>query len=283
MVKKFISLRPLPTQGTGSKGVWKVRAHWKKWAAAVVIAAVLVAGSCFIFLAGRGRVSAPAFSVGDTWSWAGTTQAADNENITTFTRVDSVTGKHTRLGRECLIFRSVGAENAGYSLDYHYTQADGWYTAGSESFLDNLKMGEMTPAGPILSIEFPLEVGKKWVDITAVSGYDNTLGLKSMNLQVISNGEVLSVGAVTVPAGTFQAYEIKFTTLLNGAGRATVENQELTAQILTTITGTRWYSDTVKNFVKTTSDTTTMTTVLWETTTIKTHAEMELTGYSLGG
>ena len=85
----------------------------------------------------------------------------------------------------------------------------------------------------------------------------------------------------TAPAGAFQAYKIEFTTLLSGTGQVTVGGQELTAQVSTTVTETRWYSDSVKNFVKATSDTTTMVTVIGQTATTKTHAERELTSYSL--
>lgn len=266
---------------TSDKKVSGTVTRQKKWMMAVVAAAIAVGGCYLAFFRGE-KVLAPKFSAGDTWTWAGTTLGADDEN--TFTRTDSVIGKQARLGRECWVFRSAGADNTDwYSLDYHYIEADGWYIAGNESFSDNVKTGEMIPSGPLLSIEFPLEVGKKWVDIRAASGYDNTRGIGYMELQMISRGEVLSKGDVTVPAGTFQAYKIEFTVLMSGAARVTVEGQELTAQISTTITGTRWYSPRVKNFVKETSDMTTMVTVLWETTTTKTHAEMELTNYSLGG
>lgn len=261
----------------------KFMAHRKKFAAVVIVIIAIIA--CYIAFSGGGeKALAPTFSTGDTWTWTGTVLGVDNENATTFTRTDSIIGKQARLGRECWVFRSARADNVEvYSLDYRYIEADGWYIAGSESFSDNSKIGETIPSGPLLSIEFPLEVGKSWVDVRATSGYDNTMGIESMELQMTSRGEVLSKETVTVPAGTFQVYKIEFTTLLNGTGRVTVEGQELTAQISTTITGTRWYSDSVKNFVKITSDTTTMTTVLWETTTVKTHAEMELTSYSVGG
>lgn len=253
----------------------------KKWIAVVVVAAILV-GIYLAFRVGRGA-PAPTFSGGDTWTWAGTTLGADNENAA-FTRTDRITGKHARLGRECWVFRSARADNAGaYSLNHVYIGADGWYGAGSESFSDNLKMGETVLTGPILLVEFPLRVGRKWIDVRATSGYDNAQGIGSMDLQMTSRGEVLLEETVRVPAGNFETYKIEFTTLLNGTGEITVEGQVLTAQISTTITGIRWYSPAVKNFVKETSDTTMSVTVLWTTTTIKTHAEMELTGYSLGG
>lgn len=255
-------------------------AHWGKLVVVVGVTIAIVAAYLAFF---RGEVRAPSFSTGDTWTWA-VVQGSDNENAATFTRTDSVVGKQTKMGRECWIFRSTSADNAkGYSMNFHHVAADGWYGAGSESYSDNLKMGETVPTGPILSVEFPLEVGKKWMDIRVASGYDNARGIGSMDLQMISKGEVRSKGFVTVPAGTFEAYEIEFTMLLSGTGRVTVGGQELTAQISTTITGTRWHSDSVKNFVKEISDSTTMVTILGQTATTRVHGEMELTSHSLGG
>ncbi len=71
--------------------------------------------------------------------------------------------------------------------------------------------------------------------------------------------------------------------LMNGTGTVTVEGQTLAAQISTTTTGTRWYSDSVRNFVKEVSDSTMMLTILGQTATTEAHGEMELAGYSLGG
>ncbi len=269
------------------KGVRTVGIRQKKWTVVVIIAAAIVVGGVsYLILTSRGQVFAPAFSVGDTWTWSGTILGGDSENATAFTRTESIIEKKPRLGRECWVFRSVLTDNVGgnagkYSLNYRYIAVDRWYDAGSEDFLENSKVGEMTPAGPILSIEFPLEIRKRWIDIRAASGYDNSRGIESMDLQMTTRAEVLSKETVTVPAGAFQAYKIEFTTLLSGTGQVTVGGQELTAQVSTTVTETRWYSDSVKNFVKATSDTTTMVTVIGQTATTKTHAERELTSYSL--
>jgi len=263
----------------------------------VSIVAIVTMGAFYLtFSKGGEKVLTPNFSEGDTWTWT-VTYGGENENAASLTRTDTVVGKQTKLDRECWIFRSTSADNAEeYSLNPHYVEVGGWYGAGSESYSDNLKTSETIPTGPILSVEFPLEVGKKWIDIRAASGYDNARGIESMDLQMISRGEALSKTTVTVPAGTYQAYKIDFTVLMNGTGTVTVEGQTLTAQISvtvegqtltaqisTTITGTRWYSDAVKNFVKEVSDSTMMLTILGQTATTEAHGEMELASYSLGG
>ena len=250
----------------------------------VIIAVILIAGAGYVFVS-RMAESPPTitFSVGDTWTWAGTTQSSSNgSEVTMFSKTEQVTGEQVKRGYASWVVKSsdtISAEN--YSLDYIHIQEGEMYKIISESFSGGSKTGEIAYAGPALMIEFPLEVGKTWTDTKSVSGYDKSSGIELTSARWTQRNEVLRRESVTVPAGTFECWVIESYEILDGTHVITVENQLLGVRATTVSTQTGWYSERVKNFVKITRDTTSFVTILEQTVARETHTETNLSSYSV--
>lgn len=101
---------------------------------------------------------------------------------------------------------------------------------------DNKLIMKLEPSQAFL--KFPLEVGKKWDGAWVTSSLSN-----GTETRVTGNGEVEAIETVTVPAGTFQAYRVKFqgsthTRAITAGGRGG------------TLLVTRWYVPSVKRWIK---------------------------------
>jgi hypothetical protein len=104
---------------------------------------------------------------------------------------------------------------------------------------------------PKIEFDFPLAVGKTWnsTSIQSVTGG----GFDPANLTLIETYNVVRMESITVEAGTFECYRIE-----------SMNDNEL-------ITTTRWYSEEVRNVVKSTVNISSVNT------------EMELKSYSFKG
>lgn len=252
--------------------------------AIIILAVVLVTCAGYFLVSRRGESSSGiTYSTGDTWTWAGTEQiSGDGLKVTMFSRTEEITGKQTKRGYESWVVKTSTAGSAeNYSLDYLLTQESGLYKIISESFSGGSKTGETMYSSPALMIEFPLEAGDRWTDTRLISGYDNAGGIELISGQRTSSSEVLRRESVTVPAGTFECWVIKSIEIVTGTYVIRVENQLLETNATTVNSQTGWYSGSVKNFVKITSETTTVTTVLGQRQVLETGTEMNLSSYSV--
>ena len=87
-------------------------------------------------------------------------------------------------------------------------------------------------------LQFPLEVGKKW------EGRWETTSL-TQETRWTASAEVEAIESVTVPAGTFQAFKVKFQGTYNGRAFATGRGSWTGSR-----QETAWYAPAVKRVVK---------------------------------
>jgi hypothetical protein len=181
---------------------------------ALLAAALIAASAAASAQEATGQAQAPAFAVGDSWTYA---FKDDIESTYNGTRTERVT--------------AVGADGvptfAGRSQNGK-TFARVTDAAGNESVYHGLYF---TPRRTLLS--FPLFVGKEWDD-----HYKRGDGQGSEQAEVETHARVVGVESITVPAGTFQAYKIEIT------GHFTVQNFDVAQKEV------EWYAPAAKRWVR---------------------------------
>jgi len=146
----------------------------------------------------------------------------------------------------------------------------------SESFEGGMKISEYAYPEPILLRKFPLAVGMRFSDAKAVSGLDNAAGVESIDLFETRIIEVVARETLMLPAA-IETHKLR--SWGSSTGKMTVRGASST--VIITYEENLWYSETIKEVVKSVSETTTVVVTPVATSVTKTREEKVLTSYSL--
>lgn len=202
------------------------------------------------------------------------------DNITStrnYSQTIEYTGEGTRNGYEGGIFKlTVTDQSTQYAQIFRVTEGDEERELLSESFENDIKTSEYLYSAPILFRKFPLRVGLRFSDAKAVSGYDNSVGVESINAFETRVTEVVTKETLMMPAA-IDTYKYRSW----GTSTGTMHTENATSQIIITYEENIWYSESVKEVVKSTSEATTVVVTSLATSVTKTREEKTLTSYSL--
>ena len=246
--------------------------------AAAVIVVVLVASYLFL----TAEKGAPSYSLGDRWTWQVTRQELDplTDDITsirTYSQTIEYKGKETRGGYSGGIFNlTVSGQPTQYGQIFRVTEGGEIRELLSESFENDQKISEYLYSAPILIRKFPLRVGLKFSDAKAVSGYDNAAGVESIDAFETRVTEVVAKETLMMPAA-INTHKLQSW----GTSTGTMTIGGATSRIVMTYGENLWYSESIKEVVKSVSETTTVVVTPLATSVTKTREERVLTSYSL--
>lgn len=146
----------------------------------------------------------------------------------------------------------------------------------SESFENDQKISEYIYQAPILLRKFPLRVGLRFSDAKAVSGHDNSAGVESIDAFETRVTEVVGKETLIMPAA-IDTYKLRTW----GTSTGTMRTATATSRILITYEENLWYSESIKEVVKSISETTTVVVMPLATSVTKTREERVLSSYSV--
>lgn len=167
-----------------------------------------------------------------------------------------------------------------YYLSYYWTKGDQTYFVMSEYFTYGSKTGEFVLEEPSLLAEYPLEVGKQFLDNIS---YHYTYNGSSHDAQETYSMRVLRKENITISAGTFECWVEESTRSRVGTWQRSDYTKGESSQ---TITQTRWFSDSVKQAVKEVSQITMMSRMISlgqvvSTLQMEKHTEKVLINYDI--
>ena len=244
-----------------------------------VVVILVLAASCLYLTLGKG---APSYSVGDRWTWQVTRRQLDplTDNITstlTYDQTVEYLGENTSGIYGADIFRlTISGQPSQYGKLLRVIEGGEVREQGSESFENDSKVSEYIYSEPILLRKFPLAVGLKFSDASNVSGDDNTSGAQSINAFETRTTEVTARETLMLPVA-IDTYKIH--TWGTSTGTMTVGGS--TSRIFLSWEENLWYSESVKEAVKSTTETTTVVLTQLATSVTKTQEERVLASYTL--
>lgn len=247
----------------------------------VVIAIVAALVISYSYLSGE--EGAPNFIAGDRWTWSVTKQELDplTDNVIstrTYERTIEYVGEETRNNYKGGIFKlTVSGQPTQYGQIFRVIEGGEVRELLSESFENDQKFSEYLYSAPILMRKFPLRVGLRFSDAKAVFGYDNAAGAESIDAFETRVTEVVAQETLMIPAA-IDTYKLQSW----GTSTGTMTIGGTTSRVIITYEENLWYSESVKEVVKATSETTTVVVMPLATSITKTREERVLTSYSMG-
>jgi len=245
-----------------------------------VVLVILVLAASYIYL--TTEKGAPSYSVGDRWTWQVTRRQLDplTDNVIstlTYDQTVEYLGENTSGNYRAGIFRlTISSQPSQYGKLLRVVEGGEVRELGSESFENDSKVSEYIYSEPILLRKFPLAVGLKFSDSGNVSGNDNTAGAQSVSAFEIRTTEVTARETLMLPVA-IDTYKIR--TWGTSTGTMTVGGS--TNRIFLSWEENLWYSESVKEAVKSTTETTTVVLTQLATSVTKTQEERVLASYTL--
>lgn len=160
----------------------------RRWVVAAGVSVSLLAGGCAMLTSKTEAYKAP--PVGSTWTNA---QVNTGSYGTGATRVVTTRSERVWQGRQALVFQFPGGSTIADPADGKWIAV----LAPNEAVV--------LTWDPPLGYEWPLEVGKTWV-----SRHRLTNRATGRTIDFEANWKVEAYEDVTVPAGTFRAYRIRY-------------------------------------------------------------------------
>lgn len=243
-----------------------------------VIAAALVASCCLLTTEGP-----PSYSPGNRWTWQVTKQGLDptTDNVTstrTYEQTIEYLGEQTRNGYTGGVFKLTASDlPTQYAQIFKVTEGNEVRELLSESFENDRKISEYSYRSPILVRKFPLRVGLQFSDAKAVSGYDNSAGVGSIDAFEARLTEVVARETLMMPAA-IDAYKLRSW----GTSTGTMQMAGTTSRVIVTYEENCWYSESIREVIKSVTETTTVVVTPLATSVTKTREERVLTSYSSG-
>jgi hypothetical protein len=245
-------------------------------------AAVTIVALTALYLPLTAEKGAPSYTPGSRWTWQVTRQELDpltNNVIATRTYSQTIeyVGEGTRGGYRGGIFKLTMPDRpTQYGKIFRVTEGNEIRELMSESFENDRKISEYSYLTPILFRKFPLRVGLRFSDAKAVSGYDNAAGVQSINAFETRVTEVVAKETLMLPAA-IDTYKLRGW----GTSTGTMRTEDVTSQIIITREENLWYSESIKEVVRSVSETTTVVATPFVTSVTRTREKRVLTSYSL--
>jgi len=160
----------------------------RRWVAAAGVATALLAGGCAMFAPKMEAYKVP--PVGSTWT---TSQVNTGSYGSGTARVVVTRGERVWQGRQAVIFQGPAGSTIADPADGKWIAV----LAPNEAVV--------LTWDPPLGYEFPIEVGKTWV-----SRHRLTNRATGRTIDFEANWKVEAYEDVTVPAGTFKAFRVRY-------------------------------------------------------------------------
>lgn len=259
----------------------KIAKGLKREAAVAIVALVLVASATAAIVL-TARNSPPAYYSGDRWTWQVTRQFLDplTDNVTSTTSYEQTSEylrRETRGTYTGDVFKlTVSGQSGQYGQVFRISGGDETTELLNESFENDQKASEYAYSEPVLIRKYPLSVGLRFSDAKPVSGYDNTAGVDAIHAFETRVTEVAARETLTLPSA-IDTYKLR--TWGSSTGTMTIDNTA--SQIVITYEENAWYSESIKEVVKSETETTTVITTSLATSVTKTRETRTLSSYSL--
>jgi phosphotransferase system glucose/maltose/N-acetylglucosamine-specific IIC component len=137
-------------------------------------------------------------------------------------------------------------------------------------------MSEYLYSAPLLIRKFPLRVGLRFSDGKGVSGFDNAAGVESIEAFETRVTEVVARETLMLPAA-IDTYKLQ----TRGHSTGTMIIGGTTSRVIITYEENLWYSEEIKEVVKSVSETTTVVMMQGVTSITRTREEKVLKSYGI--